>query len=239
LYFFHRYQTEAAVKSIGGLDYNYAVKGSDGLVVEVVSKEKQEEALEVILQTLNAETLAIPEDKLKLFPPRAFGYKRTRESFKSNMSVAFDALGAAATASEITLKLLLNPERANRLIQQKAMDKKNMGLETVLAELIDETFFVKNNSDYKKEVQQTIQYVTFQYLLNLAVNNKSIPQVKAITNESLETLFKELATDKNSFNKQLFREYKAFLKSPEKFKQFKAPKIPDGSPIGSFQCSIN
>ncbi len=27
LYFFHRYQTEAAVKLIGGLNYTYAVKG--------------------------------------------------------------------------------------------------------------------------------------------------------------------------------------------------------------------
>ncbi|NNK10015.1 MAG: zinc-dependent metalloprotease, partial [Flavobacteriaceae bacterium] len=36
LYFLHRYQTEAAVKSIGGLNYNYAVKGDGQTVVETL-----------------------------------------------------------------------------------------------------------------------------------------------------------------------------------------------------------
>lgn len=236
LYFFHRYQTEAAVKTIGGLDYNYAVKGSKGVVVEVVSKKEQEKALKIILQTLNAETLAIPEAQLQLFPPRAFGYKRTRESFKSKTSVAFDALGAAATASEMTLRLLLNPERANRLIEQRARDKKNMELDYVLFELIDKTFFSKTKTDYEKEVQQTIQYVTLQYLFNLALHPKSSVQVKAIVNKNIDDLSSEFKGNKTVFNLQLLREVSEFKKHPEKFKIYKAPKIPDGSPIGSFQC---
>jgi len=239
LYFFHRYQTEAAIKTIGGLDYNYAVKGSDGLVIEVISKKEQEHALAVVLQTLSAETLAIPEEKLKLFPPRAIGYPRTRESFKSNTNVAFDALGAVATVSEMTLLLLLNPERANRLIQQRAMDKNNMELDYMLFELIDKVFFTKTKSDYEKEVQQTIQYVTLQYLFNLAVNKKSISQVKAIVNKNIDDLTSEFKGNKTTFNAQFLREIAAFRKSPEKFKQYKSPKIPDGSPIGSFQCTIN
>ncbi len=236
LYFFHRYQTEAAVKSIGGLDYNYAVKGSDGIVVEVISKKEQEKALAVVLKTLEAKTLMIPEAQLKLFPPRAIGYPRTRESFKSNTNVAFDALGATETASEMTLRLLLNPERANRLIQQKALDKNAMELDYVLFELIDKVFFGKTNSDYEKEVQQTIQYITLQYLFNLSVNSKSIPQVKAIVNKNIDDLTSEFKGNKTTFNLQLLREVAAFRKFPEKFKQYKAPKIPDGSPIGSFQC---
>ncbi len=236
LYFFHRYQTEAAVKSIGGLDYNYAVKGSDGIVVEVISKKEQEKALAVVLKTLEAKTLMIPEAQLKLFPPRAIGYPRTRESFKSNTNVAFDALGATETASEMTLRLLLNPERANRLIQQKALDKNAMELDYMLFELIDKVFFEKTNSDYEKEVQQTIQYVTLQYLFNLSVNSKSIPQVKAIVNKNIDDLTSELKGNKTTFNLQLLREIADFRKFPEKFKQYKAPKIPDGSPIGSFQC---
>ncbi|MBT8257384.1 MAG: zinc-dependent metalloprotease, partial [Bacteroidia bacterium] len=41
LYFFHRYQTEAAVKVVGGLDYNYAVKGSDEFTVKPVGRKEQ------------------------------------------------------------------------------------------------------------------------------------------------------------------------------------------------------
>jgi len=78
-----------------------------------------------------------------------------------------------------------------------------------------------------------------QQILNLIVSTKSIPQVKAIANASLDELIIELKADKNNFSKQLLREISEFRKYPEKFKSFKTPVIPDGSPIGSFQCSIN
>ncbi len=239
LYFYHRYQTEAAVKSIGGLDYNYAVKGSEGVVVEIISQKEQEKALKAVLKTIEVNTLMIPEDKLKLFPPRAMGYKRTRESFKSRTNVAFDALSAVETASNMTLSLLLNPERANRLIQQSALSKKNMDLDNVLNQLIEQVFISKTNSDYKKEVQSSIQTVTLQYLFNLIRSPKSFTQVKAIANEHLDNLTNNLTDSSEVFDKQLLREIKEFRKSPEKFKVYKTPKIPDGSPIGSFQCLNN
>ncbi len=239
LYYYHRYQTEAAVKGIGGLNYNYAVKGSDGVIVETLSFAEQQKALETVLKTLEVETLKIPEDKLRLFPPRAIGYKRTRESFKSKTGVAFDALGATATASEMTLRLLLHPERANRLIQQKALDDENLGLKEVLNQLIKTTFDNNYKTNYDTEVQQTIQYVTLQYLLNLIASSKSIPQVKGIVNQSLEELTKNLKATRDIFSNQLLREISDFRKNPEKFNIYKSPTIPDGSPIGSLQCLIN
>ncbi|NJW54906.1 zinc-dependent metalloprotease, partial [Salinimicrobium oceani] len=139
LYFFHRYQTEAAVKYIGGLDYSYAVKGTEETVVESLDEDVQEQALDVLLRTLDAEEIAIPKEKLSLFPPRAFGYSRSRESFRSNTGVAFDALGAAATSADMTLSLLLHPERAARLVQQKALDDDQLGLAEVLEDLVVET----------------------------------------------------------------------------------------------------
>lgn len=238
LYFYHRFQTEAAVKSIGGLDYSYAVKGYSGTIVTTLSRKEQENALESVLKTLEPDVLAIPEDKLKLFPPRAYGYGRTRESFKSDMGVAFDALGAAATASDMTLGLLLNTERANRLIQQKAVDSKNIGLKEVLDELIAVTFASKKGSDYEKEVQQTVQFETLQHLLNLVASSKSIAQTKAVTNAVINDLVIMLAKDTSVFNNQLLMEIKSFREKPENFKILSVPTIPDGSPIGSFQCFI-
>jgi hypothetical protein len=238
LYFYHRYQTEAAIKNIGGLNYNYAVKGSDGVVVEVISKKEQEQALKSVLKTISVQTLLIPEAKLKLFPPRAMAYQRTRESFKSNTNVAFDALGAVATASDMTLRLLLNSERANRLVEQHAISEKNLGLDGVLNPLIDHCFKIKMNTSYEEEVSNTIQYRLLQNLFNLISSTKSIAQVKAIANKNLDDLTSLLNDDNGIFNMQLLREINEYRKYPEKFKTFKTPKIPDGSPIGSFQCSI-
>ncbi|MDA7550004.1 zinc-dependent metalloprotease, partial [Flavobacteriaceae bacterium] len=155
LYFYHRYQTEAVIKLIGGLDYTYAVKGDSGIAVQIISKKEQKAALDEILQTLSINTLKIPHRILKLFPPRAMGYERTRESFKSNTNVAFNSLGAVATASDLTLKLLLNPERANRLIEQHAISNANLSLNEVLTKLIRHSFDLKVKTSYEKEIAHT------------------------------------------------------------------------------------
>ncbi|WP_296311605.1 zinc-dependent metalloprotease, partial [Winogradskyella sp. UBA3174] len=131
LYFYHRFQVEAATKVIGGLDYNYAVKGDGQLTTKSVDVTMQKQTLDVIIKTLNARALAIPKDKLDLFPPRAFGYNRSRESFKGKTGVAFDPLSAANTASDMTLKFLLHPQRANRLVLQKSLDENQLSLEDV------------------------------------------------------------------------------------------------------------
>jgi hypothetical protein len=239
LFFLHRFQVEAAVKSIAGLDYNYAVKGDQELIVEILPKEDQKQALEAVLTTLHVDILAIPEDKLKLFPPRAFSYARTRESFKSTMGVSFDALGAAATASNLTLELLLNPDRMNRLVQQKSIDVENIGAEDVLTELIKTVFSDSNGSKYENEIQHTIQYVTLQQLFSLALNNNTIPQIKGIVHSTIDILYSKLEIKQDTFSKQLLREISNFREDPEEFNRIIPPVIPDGSPIGSFECFIN
>ncbi len=72
LYFFHRYQTEAVSKVVGGLEYNYAVKGDGQQTVAIANKSIQESALNSALKTLDAEVIAIPKEKLELFPPKSF-----------------------------------------------------------------------------------------------------------------------------------------------------------------------
>ena len=239
LYFYHRYQTEAVIKLIGGLDYTYAVKGDSGIAVQIISKKKQEAALDEILQTLSINTLKIPHRILKLFPPRAMGYERTRESFKSNTNVAFNSLGGVATASDLTLKLLLNPERANRLIEQHAISNANLSLNEVLTKLIRHSFDLKVKTSYEKEIAHTLQYITLQNLMNLIATDQASPQVKSLANEALDDLFTSLKSDKSTFNNQLIRELISFRKDPEKFDVYKVSKIPDGSPIGSAPCFMN
>ncbi|MEO6347702.1 MAG: zinc-dependent metalloprotease, partial [Aquaticitalea sp.] len=241
LYFFHRYQTEATTKVVGGLDYNYAVKGDGELIVKVVDVTIQKEALNSLLKTIDAETLAIPKNKLDLFPPRAFGYNRTRESFTSKTGVAFDPLSAASTASDMTISFLLHPQRANRLIQQKSLDANQIGLEYVFRSLID-TAFKKNYEDaYLIEVQQMVNTNILKYMMNLAVDEDVFLQVNALANDALEQI-SDLVTERKSkvpYASQYARLISDFRKYPEKFKLESAPKIPDGSPIGSDNCSYN
>ncbi|MFT5104188.1 MAG: hypothetical protein ACI86C_001852, partial [Candidatus Latescibacterota bacterium] len=173
-------------------------------------------------------------------PPRAFGYLRSRESFKSDTGVAFDALGAVATASNMTLELLLNPERANRLIQQKSMDPNTLGFRAMLQEIFDAAGLIrrgKSDLSYVAEVDRTIGYVTLQRVFHLLSHKKTSFQVNAIVHSELDILINNFKKG-DDFQKQLLREIQDFRKAPEKFTMITTPKIPDGSPIGSFQCYI-
>ena len=66
----HGYQTEAAVKLIAGMNYNYSTRGDNQLIVEHVSKKVQKDALKSIMKSLSAKRfMAIPKNILELFPP--------------------------------------------------------------------------------------------------------------------------------------------------------------------------
>ena len=233
LYFFHRYQTEAVSKLIGGLDYNYATKGDGQRAVEPISQTSQEMALKAIVKTLDAEVLAIPEEKLGLFPPRAIGYGRTRESFKGRTGVSFDALSAAETASDMTLGLLLHPERASRLVQQKSLDKNQIGLEDVFTEIANGTLDISHKNAYHAEVQHTINFRVLYHIMNLAAHDDVHPQVNALANEALKNIkTRLLGNGRSPISVEMVRRIDAFLEKPTAFKVISAPKIPDGSPIG-------
>ena len=61
LYFFHRYQTEAVSKLIGGLDYNYATKGDNQTVVKRIDGKTERKALQTLLKTIDVNTIAVPK----------------------------------------------------------------------------------------------------------------------------------------------------------------------------------
>jgi len=236
LYFLHRYQAEATVKLIGGLDYNYAVKGSL-LTNKEVSATDQHAALNGLMQSIDVNTLAIPVRIRKLFPPRAFGYRSGRESFKGKTGLVFDDLSAVATASEMTIAMLLNPQRAARLVQQKSKDAHQLGLSETLDVLINNTFKKNHSDSYQTELQNTINYVTLKYMFNLAVNTNTYPQVNAIVFYKLNKLATYLKSQKVQgvqlmYNANIRAKIYRFMEDPSEFKLIKAPKIPDGSPIG-------
>jgi hypothetical protein len=75
--------------------------------------------------------------------------------------------------------------------------------------------------------------------MNLAVNENSIFQVKAIANsklESLESWLKANMASEKVMRAQFLWDLERFKENPEDFNPFiQTPKIPDGSPIGSFE----
>ena len=232
LYLFHRYQTEATVKMIGGLHYNYKIKGDNFPEMESVGSKEQKQALSTMLKTVDANIIAVPASKLSLFPPRAIGYSRTRESFKGYTGTAFDPIGAAQTAADLSISLLLHPERASRLIQQKSLNKNQLGLEELLSQMLESTVYKVHNDSYLQAVQTAINYRVLEHLLALAATKKVNPQVTAICHNSLRKLRATLVQNSDHDSREMVLRIDNYFEEPSKFKAVIAPKIPDGSPIG-------
>ena len=235
LYFMHRYQTEAVVKLIGGMDYNYATRGDKQMIVEDLDFEIQNRALVSVFQSLEAKNLVIPRRILKLFPPRAYGFPRTRESFKGKTGISFDTFSAASTASEMTISLLLNTKRLNRIKIQNSIDSSKMSLRYLLSGLISNSFKKTYEDPYLSEVQHLINTNILIYLLNITEDEEAFMQVKHEAIMAVKYLKRLITKSKkiHAYYDQYSYIIEDFKKRPDLYKKQRSPKIPDGSPIGS------
>lgn len=193
-YFFHRYQAEAAVKIIGGLNYRYALRGDGQPVAELLTPEMETKALESLMKTVDPSALTLPENILKLIPPRALGYSRHRELIKIKTELTFDAVSLAETGADMTFSLLFHPARANRLVEHHARQPKLPGLEDVLDNVIKRTLMSTKENELKGLVQRSTQHTLLLNLARLARSKDASAEVKAIVWSRLATVKKNLSS---------------------------------------------
>lgn len=240
LYFFHRYQTEAASKFIGGLNYRYALRGDGQPITEMISPAQQQKALEALLKTISPSTLMLPEDVLASMPPRPIGYTRHRELIKIRTELTFDALSISESASHLTFSLLFHPARAGRLVEYHARDVRQPGLETIIDKVIQATYKAPSKNGYEGAVQMTVNETLLNSLIELASNANASALVKGITYSKLEQLRdllilkSKIATDEDwraHYNYALSR-VKSFKENPQEYHPEVSTVAPPGQPIG-------
>ncbi|WP_420582883.1 zinc-dependent metalloprotease [Reichenbachiella sp.] len=245
MYFLHRYQIEATVKLIGGRNYRYAIKGDGQLVTEKIPGKTQVEAIDALLNTVQPESLAFPEDLLNILPPRVLHQGRTNEVINLRTSPNFDAIGAAETASDLTLSLMLHPARVSRMIEYNSRDNSQPSLEFLLNKILDATWNQKPKVGYLGEIQHVVNLNVLVHLMNLATNEAANPQANALAYQAIDRLKTKLESRSSaSQNTMANRQYglrliQYFYKNPSKFSVKPAQPIPAGSPIGSaFSCGF-
>jgi hypothetical protein len=240
LYLFHRYQTEAAIKEIGGLNYSYNERG-DGLAnPSIVDPAEQKKALAAVLKTLAPETLTLPESLLSLLPPVPPGYPRTHESFPSHTGLTFDPIAAAECAADLTLEVLLDPARASRLIEYHMRVPSSPALRTVL-EAISSTVAERPEAGHSmsSEVERAVEFRALEAMLALSVNPAASSQARAITRSHIADVLKQLTTAppladtaEAIHRAALIDRINEFERDPAKFVPSKPVAAPPGMPIG-------
>ena len=245
LYLHHRYQLQAAVKSVGGLYYTYAVKTDAGTsparVQEIVPAARQRDALAAVLETIKTEELAVPPRILELIPPRAFGYEGgTQELFTKRTDPTFDPVAAATIAADLAVTGLLEPHRAARLVEFHARERMNPDFAEVVDALVARTWGTPAPRDaYQAAVSRAVQSLVVTRLMDLAANADAASQVRAVATDSLRRLAESLkapgaASEASAHRRLALEEIERFLARPAEPRKRTPPlPTPPGDPIGA------
>lgn len=157
IYMYHRYQTAAAAKLIGGYEFDYALKGDAREGGDPVPASRQRAALSALLETLDPAVLDLPDETLNLLTPAAISYSsfKTAETFAGDTGPMFDLLSASDAAGSITIKALLHPNRLARIIETARRDQDALDMEELLR-AIEGQVFATTTGRYA-EVQRVLQ----------------------------------------------------------------------------------
>ena len=236
IYFFHRYQLDAAVKSVGGLLYTYPMSDEAGRptgTVRPVEAEVQRRAMRSILSTMSPAALDIPETVTRYLVPRSYGVDRNRELFDSKTAPGFDALGAARTAAHMAISALLQPERAARLIDQHRRDPTYPGLSEVIGAVVDTAFSTQVEAPRQRQIQDEIRTVVVADLMALARDERASWTVRAEADQAVAGLVTRVPGTA-AFSAYLRNTVRRFADRglDDNDRSPAVPRLPPGSPIG-------
>ena len=232
LYLHHRYQLTAAIKTIGGVDYRYKLRGDAQPPARPIAPDQQRRALRVALKTLEPEFLDLSDDVLELLLPRPAGYESHREMFEGQTSPIFDPLAAAASSADATVRGLVQRERAARMVDFHRRDAAQPDFTEVL-EALQEAAFAEDSADGRElAIGRRVQSVIVGALMDLAVDPEATPEVRGLAEGSLEQIRTLLA--RRHSDSQLARTIERFSNRVVQAGQEPsvAAEMPPGQPIG-------
>lgn len=234
VYFYHRYQVEAATKVVGGMNYTYTLRGDARIPTEAVSKAEQLKALNGVIECLDPKVLVLPDRIAKLIPPRPSGYDFSRELFRKRTGLAFDVLSPAETAADLPLSFLFNSERLNRMAQYEVNG--GLGINEMISTLVNKTWKADRRTGAEALIQLQTEQVLLTYLLAASVNDNNSFVVKAKLKKALADLKSFIEIKIKSAADETYKGHLLLalerMEKPEAAKPTIHKEIPPGAPIG-------
>jgi hypothetical protein len=178
VYLHHRFTLGAAIKSIGGMEFRYAVRGDRTPPTRIIEPARQRRALDLLLDALEPAELVIPERVLALMAPQPFGYSSDRRTLRSAAGPAFDQIGAARTLATMVFRGILEPERAARLVAFADRDPELPTLEEVVGRIVDRTWGASASGSHAA-LRRVTERVVLDELLRLASNADATVEARA------------------------------------------------------------
>jgi hypothetical protein len=246
IYLLHRYQVEAAAKSLGGVDFGYGVKGDRNAAAKLVAPDRQRAALTSLLAAMTPEALDTPERLIPLLSSGQSGRDDRQsdiETFATAGGPVYDSL-VADVGAQVVLDALTAPARLNRLVDQHRRDPNEPGVGE-LAERVLTATFTPAAGRYA-EIARRVQTRTVLEFAEAARKSTSSPGAAAEIDQALADLAEKLkaapGTDRAERAHRL--RLAALITDKDELKRVLAdpkskPETPPGMPIGAADDGID
>lgn len=239
MYLLHRYQVEAAAKSLGGLYFTHAVKGDGQTITRMVEPAEQWRAFDALMATVTPAALVLPEKLIQQIPPRPSGYPSSLETFAGHTGPTFDPIAAAEAAATLSIASVLDPARAARLVEYHARDARQPGFMPVVDKMLAQTWKTPLAAGYPGEIQVVVNNLTLKSLLQLAATPDIAESVRGESLLEIDQLKQWMtgrlaSADPRQKANLLFglAQISKFAEDPNKFIPAPALDLPPGAPIG-------
>ncbi len=246
IYLLHRYQLEAVIRLVGGIDYDYGTPADGAPKTAPVVASRQREALTRVAAALSTDQLALPPRLVDQLSPPGNDYNRGREYFATRTAPLFDALGAVSAAAGLTSQLLFDPARLNRVAEQHARDRASPGIEAVLSAVYSSSWQAASEGKgdaSQRLTQQTVGWVLIDALIATLDGGNLHAPVEAEVRSALagwrdslraSARSRSRSSDEDGASRVAGEAAEAidrYLKDPATYKRHAAPAVPPGAPI--------
>ena len=238
IWLLHRYQVEAAAKSLGGVDFAYGLSAESPAAVPVPGS-RQQDALTALMATLTPAALTVPA-RLQGLLSIGFGGNRDRQNDIEIIPTAggpvFDPLKATETAAVETLNSLLDPDRLNRLELQHQSDAEVPSPHELVERLIAQSLAPSGSI---AEVRRRIGTTVVLAIARASRVPRLSPAIAVSLNARLDRLADDLARTKTrDVDGDWSRGLAALLRDDEALERAltdpaRLPAVPPGMPIGA------
>jgi hypothetical protein len=219
VYLHHRYAIESAQNYVGGLFQNLSVKGEATPLppTQFIPASEQREILGLLLQTIEPQSLELPESLLAQLIPDP---DRNLEDL-SNQDL-FDQLRAARILTGLVLEPLFSPERAARMVALAARHPDTLAFPEMVDAVMAHTWKVTpTGSSQERALLRVTQDVALQSMMKLGGVRDTSPEARDYVLDQLNQLAEELKSRQDgdpltaAFYRQSARQIQHFLMDPE------------------------
>ena len=188
VYLGHRYALEGIYKTVGGMDFRYAMRGDGQPPTTIIPAAEQRRALTIALDALEPAQLLVPEKVLAMIPPMPPGSDPAYD-WLPRAGTAVDQVELAGGLATEVVEGLLERDRLQRVALFYARDRQQMPLAEVMATIVERTWSAPMPATTDAQaMRRVVRRVVLNTLLDRAGDSRASADVRQVAALHLVTL---------------------------------------------------